>query len=33
MIVVPFKEWKRIGVVLGARNLKEISQDILGFVA
>jgi len=32
MIVVPSKEWKRIEVVLGVRNLKEISQDISGFI-
>jgi len=33
MIVVPSKEWKWIKVVLGTWNLKEISQDLLGFVA
>jgi hypothetical protein len=33
MIVVLLKEWKWIGIVLGAWNLKEISQDLLGFVA
>jgi len=33
MIVVPLKEWKWVEVVLGAWNLREISQDLLGFVA
>jgi hypothetical protein len=33
MIVVLLKEWKWVGIVLGAWNLREITQDLLGFVA
>jgi hypothetical protein len=32
MVVVPSKEWKGVGVVLGARNLRKISQDLSNFV-
>jgi len=32
MIIIPLKEWKWVGVVLGAWNLKEISQDLSSFV-
>jgi hypothetical protein len=33
MIVVLLKQWKWIGIVLGAWSLREISQTFLGFVA
>jgi len=33
MIMVLLKEWKWVGIVLGAWNFKEISQDLSGFVA
>jgi hypothetical protein len=32
MMVVSLKEWKGVGVVLGAWNLREISQDLPNFV-
>jgi hypothetical protein len=32
MLVVLLKEWKWVRMVLGAWNLREISQDLLGFV-
>ncbi len=32
MIMVLLKEWKWVGIVLGAQNLREITQDLLGFV-
>jgi hypothetical protein len=31
--MVFFKEWKWVGIVLGAWNFREISQDFSGFVA
>jgi len=33
MIVALLKEWKGVGMVLGAWNLREISQTFSGFVA
>jgi hypothetical protein len=33
MIVLLLKKWKRVRIVLGAWNLREISQDLLGFIA
>jgi len=32
MLMVLLKEWKWVGIILGAWNLKEISQDLSGFV-
>jgi hypothetical protein len=32
MMVVPLKEWKWVGVVLEAWNLREILEDLLGFM-
>ncbi len=32
MTIVPLKEWKWVGLVLGAWNVKEISQDFSGFI-
>jgi hypothetical protein len=32
MIVVLFKEWKGIEIVLGILNLREIAQNLSGFV-
>jgi hypothetical protein len=32
MFVVLLKEWKWVGIVLGAWNLREISQTLFGLV-
>jgi hypothetical protein len=33
MIRVLLKQWKWVGIILGAWNLKEMSQTFSGFVA
>jgi hypothetical protein len=33
IIVVLSKEWKWVGIVLGAWNHKEIAQDLSNFIA
>jgi hypothetical protein len=33
MFIVLLKEWKWIGIMLGAWNLREISQTLSGLVA
>ncbi len=33
MFVELLKEWKWVGIVLGAWNLREVSQTLVGLVA